>query len=166
MAILGSGGAGKTTVALELGERTGLPVVHLDLLNWAPGWVPRPHEEFRVALADAVADDRWILDGNFLEGDAGDPRFGRADTVVFLDLPRRTSIRRAVARRVRDRGKQRPDLPEGCEEEIELWFLRWMWSYPNKVRPRVLAILAGLGPGVEVHHLRSDAEVRRFLDSV
>jgi adenylate kinase family enzyme len=166
VAVLGSGGAGKTTVAVELGRRTGLPVVHLDVLNWAPGWVARPREEFCAALAAAVADDLWILDGNFLEGDPDDPRFERVDTMVFLDLPRRTSIRRAVTRRVRDRGRQRPDLPEGCEEKIELWFFRWMWGYPKRVRPRVLAILAGLGPDVAVHHLRSDAEVRRFLDSV
>jgi len=166
LAILGSGGAGKTTVAIELGDLTGLPVVHLDPLYWAPGWVERPPEEFGAALADAVAGDRWILDGNVLWGDAADPRFARADTVVFLDLPRRTCIRRALLRRVRYRGERRPDLPDGCREEIELSFLRWMWAYPTRVRPRVLAILDGLDPGVAVHHLRSDAEVRRFLESV
>ena len=105
VAILGSGGAGKTTVAVELGRRTGLPVVHLDPLNWAPGWVSRPVEEFDAALAAAAAEERWILDGNFLSGDAEDPRFARVDTVVFLDLPRRTCIRRAVTRRLRGPGR-------------------------------------------------------------
>ena len=166
VAILGSGGAGKTTVAVELGRRTGLPVVHLDPLNWARDWKPKPLEEFDAAFAAAVAEERWILDGNFLIGEADDPRFARVDTVVFLDLPRTTCIRRAVARRLRERGKRRPDLPEGCEEEIELWFLRWMWGYPKHVRPRVLSILVGLGPEVTVHHLRSDGEVRRFLDGL
>jgi adenylate kinase family enzyme len=166
VAVLGSGGAGKTTVALELGERTGLPVVHLDPLYWAPGWEQRPPEEFRAALAAAVAGERWILDGNVLWGDADDPRFKRVDTVVFLDLPRRTSMWRAFTRRVRDRGARRPDLPEGCREEFELSFFRWMWGYPRQVRPRVLAILAALGPEVAIHHLRSDVDVRRFLDSI
>lgn len=166
VAVLGSGGAGKTTVALELGKRTGLPVVHLDPLYWAPGWVQRTPEEFGLALEAAVAGERWILDGNVLWGDADDPRFRRADTVVFLDLPRLTCITRAAARRLRDRGRRRPDLPEGCREEFELSFFRWMWGYPKQVRPRVLAILAGLDPEVAVHHLRSDAEVRRFLDGL
>ena len=166
VAILGSGGAGKTTVAVELGRRTGLPVVHLDPLNWAPGWVARPPEDFEAALGAAVAEERWILDGDFLSGDAGDPRFARVDTVVFLDLPRRTGIGRAVTRRLRDRGARRPDLPAGCDEEFELSFFRWMWGYPKHVRPRVLAILGGLDPAVDVHHLRSDAEVRLFLESV
>jgi len=165
VAILGSGGAGKTTVAVELGRRTGLPVVHLDPLNWAPGWVARPLEEFAAALAAAVAEERWILDGDFLSGNADDARFARADIVVFLDLPRATCIRRAVMRRLRDRGAGRPDLPTGCEEELELSFFRWMWGYPKHVRPRVLAILAGLDSAVDVHHLRSDDEIRRFVES-
>jgi adenylate kinase family enzyme len=165
VAILGSGGAGKTTVALELGRRTRLPVVHLDPLYWAPGWVERPPEEFAAALEAAVAQERWILDGNVLWGDAADPRFARADTVVFLDLPRRTCLRRATMRRLRYRGERRPDLPDGCPEEFDLAFYRWMWSYPGRVRPRVLAILAGLPSEVVVHHLRSDDDVRGFLES-
>jgi adenylate kinase family enzyme len=166
VAVLGSGGAGKTTVALELAARTGLPVVHIDPLYWAPGWVERPPEEFRAALAAAVAEERWILDGNVLWGDAADPRFGRVDTVVFLDLPRRICMRRAVARRLTDRGEPRPDLPDGCREEFELSFFRWIWGYPERVRPRVLTILAGLRREVAVHHLRTDRDVRRFLDSL
>ena len=63
-------------------------------------------------------------------------------------------------------GEHRPDLPDGCREEVQLSFLRWMWGYPKRVRPRVLAILAALGPEVAVHHLRSDDDVRRFLESV
>ena len=166
VAILGSGGAGKTTVALELGKRTGLPVVHLDPLYWAPGWIERPSEEFGAALEAAVAEDRWIMDGNVLWGDAGDPRFKRVDTVVFLDLPRRTCMWRAFTRRATYRGEPHPDLPGGCREEFELSFFRWMWGYPKQVRPRVLSILGALGSEVTVHHLRSDADVRRFLDSV
>ena len=66
VAILGSGGAGKSVLAAAIAERTGLPVVHLDVLYWKPGWTPPPPEEFAAALDDAVAKDRWILDGNFL----------------------------------------------------------------------------------------------------
>jgi len=163
--ILGPGGAGKSELAGELSRRTGLPVVHLDRLFWGPGWAPVPSDEAQRSLETAVAGDRWILDGNFL-GDDGDGRFDRADTVVFLDLPRRTCIRRALWRLVRDRRRSRADLPEGCAEGLDLPFLRWIWRYPRVDRPGVLELLSGLGSRVDIRHLQSAAEVRRYVRSI
>ena len=166
--VLGSAGAGKTAFANDLARRTGLPVVHLDVLFWAPGWTRAPREDALRSLCAAVAGERWILDGNFLGDDGGrqDGRFGRADTVVFLDLPRSTCLWRVLSRLVRDRGRSRPDLPEGCSEGFDLPLLRWIWSYPRVDRPRVLGLLAELQQRVDVQHLRSRADVRRFLAAV
>ena len=165
--VLGSVGAGKTALALEISRRTELPVVHLDRLFWRAGWAPAPQDQARRRLAEASEGDRWILDGNFLsdEGEAEDRRFARADTVIFLDLPRRTCLWRVLRRRVRDRGRDRPDLPEGCSEGLGPSVLRWIWTYPAVERPRVLRILDRLDPRVAVHHLRSRADVRRFLET-
>jgi adenylate kinase family enzyme len=165
VAILGCGGAGKSTLAGALSERTGLPVVYLDRLFWAPGWQVRPEDEARAALDEAVRAERWVLDGNFLLSAGDDARFARADTVVFLDLPRRTCLRRALTRLALDRGRSRPDLPDGCREGLDLPFLRWIWAYHRTDRPRVLRLLDGLEAGVAVHRLRSPAAVQRFLES-
>ena len=107
--ILGPAGAGKTVLAHRLSACTGLPVIHLDRIFWRSGWQPAPRDEALAELESALAGDRWIADGNFL--DAGDTRFARADTVIFLDLPRALCIWRVLWRRVRDRGRERPDLP-------------------------------------------------------
>jgi adenylate kinase family enzyme len=161
--IVGSGGAGKSALATALSERTGLQAVHLDKLFWKPGWTPPRTDEFRADLEAAIADERWILDGNFLQDGAGDPRFDRADTVIFLDLPMPTCLWRVLARRVRERSRARPDLPEGCRETVDLSFLRWIWRYPRKNRPRVLAILAGLDEQIDVCRLHSPSEVQRYI---
>ena len=63
---------------------------------------------------------------------------------------------------MRDRGRRRADLPDGCGEGVDLAFLRWIWSYRRRDRPRVLALLAGLEPQVAVHRLASPAAVERF----
>ncbi len=166
--VLGPAGAGKSAVAREISKRTGLPVVHLDPIFWRAGWTPAPRDAAERELAAAIAGDRWVLDGNFLpeHGVERDPRFERADTVVFLDLPRRTCLRRVLTRLVRDRGRRRPDLPEGAYEGVDVELLRWIWSYPKTDRPRVLELLAQLGSGVRVAHLRSSADVRRFLEGL
>jgi adenylate kinase family enzyme len=165
--VLGSGGSGKSTLARAISERTGLPVVHLDRLFWREGWMPAPREEALAALVAAVADDSWVLDGNFLDGPGGNEqsRFQRADTVVFLDRSRWTCLRHVLVRLVRDRGRTRPDLPDGCGEGLDLPFLRWVWRYPAVDRPRVLASLAQLD-GVRVHQLRRGSDVTRFLDTL
>jgi adenylate kinase family enzyme len=166
VAILGSVGSGKSTLATELSRRTGLPVVHLDPIFWRAEWTPAPRAEAAKAFRAAVAGERWILDGNFLssESDGWDERFERADTVVVLDFPRRTCLWRVVKRVVRDRGKSRPDLPDGCREGLGLSVIRWIWSYPTTDRPRVLRTLERLPNETAVHTLRSAADVWRFLE--
>jgi len=161
--VLGCGGSGKSTFARELGDRTGLPAVHLDLLFWQPGWTPAPEAQARAALAEALAGERWIADGDFLDDGAADARFARADTVVWLDLPRRLCLWRIGWRLLRDRRRRRPDLPAGCRESFDPAFLRWVWSYPGR-RAEVAAVLDAVArQGVTVWRLRSRREVERFL---
>jgi adenylate kinase family enzyme len=156
--VLGSGGSGKSRLAVELGRRTGLPVVHLDRIFWSPGWKERAADEAERELRAAVAEDEWILDGNFLDR-LGSERLERADTVVFLDLPRRTCLRRVLWRRVRN--EQRPDLPVGCRESFDADFYRWIWRFPAADRRQILDLLERID--ADVHRLRSSRDVRRYL---
>src|SRR2546430_17415912 len=83
--VIGSGGTGKTTVAHRLARRTGLPLIHLDLLYWRPGWQPTPGEEWRETVRRLVAGERWIIDGNY--GGAPRPRLAARDPLAVLGLP-------------------------------------------------------------------------------
>ncbi|NUR78308.1 MAG: topology modulation protein [Thermoleophilia bacterium] len=162
--IVGCSGAGKSRLATDLSRRTAIPAVHLDLLFWRPGWKRAPQDEVVRELEDAIARDRWIVEGDFLN--AGDHRFAHADAVVFLDRSRRTCAWRVLKRAVLERRRSRVDLPAGCEEGVDQQLLKWIWQDPRTSRPRIVALLAELRDRVEVHHLRSDDDVNRFLRSL
>src|SRR5436190_2972633 len=108
--IIGSGGAGKSVLARELGERLGLPVYHLDALLWRPGWVMRPKDEERALFEELVRRDAWIIDGNYGAGQSLELRLAAADTVIFLDLPRILCLGRSLKRWLTWRGRTRPDM--------------------------------------------------------
>jgi adenylate kinase family enzyme len=162
--VIGSGGAGKSTLARRLGERLGLEVIHLDVMFWRPGWVETPKDEWRMKVEELCGRESWVMDGNF--SGTLDVRLAACDAVVFLDLPRTVCVRRAVKRWLMYRSGTRPDMAEGCREKFDLKFLRWIWSFPSRSRPGVLARLDAFGDEKRVIRLRSDAEVERFLEGV
>jgi adenylate kinase family enzyme len=158
VAIVGSGGAGKSTLARSLGERTGIPVFHLDQVFWHPGWVETPRDEWRQVQLDLLAGDRWIADGNY--GGTFDARFERADTVVVLALSRWRCVPRVLRRSITNRG--RSIQAEGCPERVDLAFVRWVWRYGTDSRPRLDAAIAR-HPHLDVVELRTPREVAAFL---
>ena len=86
--VIGCQGAGKIDrVPPRLARITGLPLIDLDAIHWRPGWVEPPPREWREIVGAAAAKPEWIMDGNY----AGtfDLRVPRADTVIWLDYPRR-----------------------------------------------------------------------------
>jgi adenylate kinase family enzyme len=160
VAIVGCPGSGKSTLALQLGERLGLPVVHLDRLHWRPGWQAPPDDEWAETVRDAAAGERWIIDGNY--GGTLKPRIDRADTVVMLDLPRRACLWRVAKRWARYRGRQRPEMGDGCPERLDAGFIKWIWDYPRRSRPKTLALLRAKPDG-RVFILRSARDIADFL---
>lgn len=162
--VIGSGGAGKSTLSRRLGERLGLEVLHLDVFYWRPGWVETPKDEWRRKVEELCAREAWVMDGNF--SGTLDVRLAACDTAVFLDLPRAVCLWRVLKRLVTYRNATRPDMAEGCGEKFDPKFLHWVWTYPSRTRPKILARLDEFAAGKRVVRLRSDAEVEKFLAEV
>jgi len=164
IAIVGCGGAGKSTLARRLGSLLGIEVIHLDSHFWRPGWIETPAEEWAICQRDLLERETWIADGNY--GGSFELRFAPADTILFLDLPRRVCLWRVLRRWLVYAGRSRPDVPPGCREKIDLEFLRWIWQFPRRSRPHLVAVLERHREGRQVEVLRSGREVARFLDSL
>lgn len=164
--ILGPCGAGKSTLARRIGERLGLPVVHLDRFNWNPGWVQTEASRFREQVAEAVKWDTWVMDGNYTGGHL-DLRLSRSHAVVWLDLPRYIYFPRAVWRAIKYYGRAREDIGPGCPERIDVPFLKdWVWTYPTRARPEHAKIMADLPDRVRGIILTSRAEVAKFASDL
>ena len=164
--VTGLAGAGKSTFARALSTKTGLPVIHLDVHYWKPGWVEPSEEEWREEQRRLLAGDEWIADGNYHA--TLDLRLERADTVVLLDTPWWVCAGRAFLRGIRKRPVD-CELPIGCDESAwrrlcaewslsgRIWRARW------SDRERELGIVSRQGKHVALYVLRSERAVRRFL---
>ena len=160
MIIIGCGGAGKSTLARQLGEKLGLPVVHLDKLFWRPGWVQVTQEEFDALHRAEIEKEKWIIDGNFNRTIA--ERLARCDTVIYLDFSRFACLTGVLKRVLTTYGTVRPDMGEGCPERIDYEFLKWVWNFNKNKRQRYYKLLQE-SRHANVIILKNHREVSAFL---
>jgi adenylate kinase family enzyme len=172
VSVVGTSGVGKSTLAASLAPVLGASLLELDSLQHQADWMPLPVEEFRARVAAAVAGERWVIDGNYSR--VRDLVWARADTVIWLDLPRRTVMRRVIWRTLRRVGG-RAELWNGNRERWRNFFaldkeesiIIWAWQTHASNQARYEAAMADPAHAhLRFVRLRSPAEVRRFLRSV
>ena len=160
--LIGCGGSGKSTLARTIGEKTGLPVVHLDRIYWKTGWQSLPREEFDSLLAAELQKSEWIIDGNF---DRTIPlRLEYCDAVIFLDLPRFVCVFGVIGRILKNYGRTRSDMGEGCPEKFDLSFLKWVWNFNNQKRAKYLSLLNESGK--TFYRVRSRRELPALIEKI
>lgn len=162
--IIGSGGAGKSTLAREVSKQLAIPVYHLDALLWEPNWNQVARDKQRIIQENIVQNEEWIVDGNY--GGTMAIRLQAADTIIFMDIHRIICVYRAMKRAFQYRNKTRPDMVEGNNERIDFNFYRWIWNYPKDKRPEILRRLNELKRDKKVIVLSSPKEVREFISKL
>jgi adenylate kinase family enzyme len=172
--VIGSSGSGKTTVARKLAEVLDVPHLEMDSVFHRYGLADEAHDHFLPTL-DAFSDRlRWVMDGNYTSHGVRDVVWPKADTFVWIDLPRRTVMSRVVRRTVR-RTLLREELWPGVYEPMSNLYsldpyqniIVWTWTRHGHVREKYeTAATDGTWDHATVYRLRSQAEVDAFLDSV
>ena len=162
--IIGCGGAGKSTLARTLGEKTGLPVVHLDQIWWAPGsWKHMEREEFDRILMEEMEKTRWIIDGNYNR--TIEPRLNRCDMVIYLDFSRFACLRSWMGRVIRNWGTTRADMGPDCKEWFDPEMAAWIWNFNKNHRQQYYRLL-NEAEGVETIVLKNRRAVKKFLEQI
>lgn len=138
--IIGASGSGKSTLAKELGDILHLPVTHLDRIKWKPGYESITKVEFDERLHSELMKPKWVLDGNYNRTIEECIKY--CDTVVFLDYNRIISIYGVIKRFFMYRRRTRNDIADGCSEQLNFEFLKWVWTFNDVYRSRYLEILS------------------------
>jgi adenylate kinase family enzyme len=153
--ILGCAGSGKTTLARQLGERTGAPVICLDAI-WQSHWKEKDVPTFRGLIEKAHAGNEWISDGNFAQA-TFDIRLPRATLVIWLERSKLSCAWRAITRVFRSGEDHR------IRKLTEV--LAFIRKFDRVNRPRIEALRLSYGPDVPVCRLTSSREIADFLSS-
>lgn len=160
--IIGCPGNGKSRLAKILGEKLNLPVIHLDKLFWLPNWVERSKEEFNEILLDELEKEHWIMDGNF--GASLPTRLKYCDHVILLNYPTAVCYFRVLKRVIKNRGKTRADMTEGCNERFDPSFMKYIRTFKRTKLPNLYKRLSEAN--VTVTEIKSDKELNKFLQSI
>ena len=169
IAVVGTSGSGKTTVAHGIAQKFGIPHIELDALYWRPGWIETPETEFKTQVLEVTRGDDWVVCGNYRF--AREVLWGRVNTVVWLDQPFHTVFLRTLWRTIKRIitreelwGTNREGFGSLVGPDSMPWFvLKTYWrrkrEYPELFSREEYS-------HINVIHLRNDSEVKEWLNSL
>lgn len=131
--IVGYSGSGKSTLARKLGNDYQIDVLHLDKVHHLPHWQERNLEKEKEIVKQFLdKHSSWVIDGNYFKL-SYDRRLAEADVIIMLLFNRFYSLYRIIKRYFMYRGKNRPDMSVGCQEKIDIEFIKWvLWDGRSK----------------------------------
>lgn len=156
--ITGNAGTGKTTLSKQISKLLDIKSYGLDKIVWLPGWQMASTVDKAKKIAEITKQKTWIIDG------VSESALKAADTIIFLDLPRRISYIRVIKRNWRYLFKSRPELPKNCPEILIVHHLfKIIWNFPVYVRPSILKHLRDNNEIKNIFHIRSKHNLNDFI---
>ena len=154
--IIGCPGAGKSTFARKLKDRTGLPLFYLDMIWHKADGTNISRDEFDGKIKEIMKKEQWILDGNYIR--TLEMRLKECDTVFLLDYPLELCLEGAASRI----GKERPDMP-WVEAEFDQEFRQFIVDFPKDSLPKIYEILKKYEKEKELYIFRKREDAEEYL---
>ena len=155
--VIGCPGSGKTTFAEKLKDKIGLPLYYLDAIWHKPDRTHISREEYDARLAEILALDSWIIDGNYSR--TLESRISVCDTVFLFDLPVEVCLDGAISRL----GNERYDMP-WIDTELDPNLKREIEEFPNKNLPTIYALIDKYKDGKTIVIFKSREQADAFLN--
>lgn len=154
--IIGCPGAGKSTFARKLKDRTGLPLFYLDMIWHKADGTNISRDEFDEKLKGIMEKEQWILDGNYIR--TLEMRLKECDTVFLLDYPLELCLEGAASRI----GKESPDML-WVEAEFDQEFRQFIVDFPKDSLPKIYELLKKYEKEKELHIFRKREDAEEYL---
>ena len=166
IAIIGYSGAGKSTLAEKLSLYYSIPKLHMDTLQFQPGWKDSDRDWMQKEMKNFLnSHSDWIIDGNY-SWCYFEERMKDADQIIFLNFSPWNCLLRAFKRYLKYRGKVRESMADGCKEQFNWEFIKWiLWEGRTKNAKDRYQYLNNTYTE-KMHILHSQAEIDFFLQSL
>lgn len=170
--VVGNSGSGKSTLSAKIAAALGIPHIELDALFHKANWSRPEESQFLSEVDQATQSDRWVVDGNY--SSVRTLLWEKIDTLIFIDIPlalalfrtAKRSIKRIITREVLW-GANRETWGSVLSYKREKNLL--LWTLSNFKKRRALYLnpdLSVIYPNLSVIHLRSKAELAKFLENL
>ena len=156
--VIGCPGAGKSTFARKLRDKTALPLYYLDVLFHNPDRTTVSRETFDAGLREILQRSEWIIDGNYRR--TLPLRFEACTDVFLFDLPVEQCLKNA-AKRV---GSVREDLP-WVETEFDPEFRQYILEFPTDQLPGIYDLIGRYQNKRNITIFHSAVEADRWLEA-
>ena len=160
VAIIGSPGAGKTTLAKNMNRILKIKIYHLDRLLWKTRWQSIDRPTRIDTMESVIRENQWIIEGMYI--DSSVPRLNEADTIIFLDTPIIVCLWRVIWRHYKDRGQFRRDIPEQSVDKLNPRRIYKLLVFPIQDRKKLKQKLRTY-KDKQIIRLQSSNEVAGFL---
>ena len=126
IAIIGYSGSGKSTLAQFFAKCYQIDVLHLDAVHHLPGWQVRDRADSQRIVSEFLASHSdWIIDGTYSRL-SFEERMKSADHIIVFNFNRFHCLYRVIKRYFTYKNKSRPDMAKGCNEKVDLEFIKWI----------------------------------------
>lgn len=163
IAVLGPSNAGKSTLAVALSEKLGIPAVHLDQLRHLPNtdWQQRPEAEFAALHDAAIFEKSWVMEGNYSR--LMPQRFARATGAILITSNRWLRFSRYLKRTLINRSDRAGHL-EGARDSVTWEMTHWILIKTRNSAKYAAIIRASGLPAVECHTAKALKDLYQAWD--
>lgn len=160
--VMGCSGGGKSSLAIRLSKISGLRLIHMDKFYYHPNWMMCNKDDIIKNVLKVIEGDGWVFDGN--HSSTHDVRAQKSQMIIWVDIARWRCIYNVILRSWHYRGQTRPDMAEGCNEQLTWDFIKFIWNFKYRGNVKIAKVMDDNKHRLVVFRLKNYVEIDVFVE--